>query len=93
METDRRRHTRVSENRAVDFTVLYVESSDLKRISSAGQIVDSSPAGIGMVTAFPLEPGHVLEWDDDHRKGSLHIAIVRWSLKQDRDFRAGLMLI
>ena len=66
----------------LNFTILPTQVSDSKKIQSTGSIIDVSEAGLGIVTEFPLEPGHVLEWDDKHQKGKLHIALVKWSQSQ-----------
>ncbi len=75
------------------FTVLSAQPSEHQRIKSEGQIIDVSKSGVGLVTDLPLEPGHVLMWEDNHKKGSLHIAMVRWSKEQDSRYRVGLMFI
>jgi len=77
----------------LEFTVLHMEISDLKRVRSNGRMIDSSEGGVGLVTEFPLQSGHVLEWHDKHHKGHLHIGLVKWSLKQNDHYRAGLALI
>ena len=77
----------------MEFTVLLTQSSELQRLAGTGKTIDKSPAGIGLVTDFPLEPGHVLEWDDQHHKGNLHIALVKWAQQVDNSYRAGLVFI
>ncbi len=78
---------------SLEFTVLHMDISDLKRVRSNGKMIDSSEGGICLVTEFPLQSGHVLEWHDKHDKGHLHIGLVKWSLKQNSNYRAGLALI
>lgn len=90
---EKRRHDRLPYEAPIRFTVLFMQTSDFKRTDSAGKIVDTSPSGIGLVTDFPLEAGHVLEWDDKHQKGRLHIAMVRWAQQIENQYRAGLMFI
>jgi hypothetical protein len=93
MHKERRRHKREPHSAEIKFVVLHVQASELNRIHSAGNIVDVSQYGIGLTTEFPLEAGHVLEWDDEHQKGKLHIALVKWSQKLDSLYRAGLEFI
>ena len=88
-----RKHAREACNIALEFTILFTQSSEFKRIIATGKTVDQSPAGIGLITDFPLEPGHVLEWDDQHKKGNLHIAMVKWARQFDSYYRAGLIFI
>lgn len=77
----------------IKFTVLFTESEDLKKIEVEGKIINTSQAGIGIVTNFPLEAGHVLQWVDKHQKGKLHMASVKWSQELEDYFRAGAMFI
>ena len=88
-----RRYTREPYNSVLEFTVLLTQATELKRIVARGETVDKSPAGIGLLTDFPLEAGHVLEWDDQHTKGNLHIALVKWALQIENSYRAGLVFI
>ena len=88
-----RKHAREACSISLEFTILFTQSSEFKRVSAKGKTIDKSPAGIGLITDFPLEPGHVLEWDDLHNKGNLHIAMVKWARKCDSYYRAGLVFI
>ena len=88
-----RRYERKPCDDPLEFTVLHMDVSDLKRIRSMGKMIDSSEGGIGLMTEFPLQSGHVLEWHDKHHKGHLHIGLVKWSRKQNEHYRAGLALI
>jgi len=90
---EKRKEERVPYHSSLQFTVLSMERSEFQRVKSSGEIVDACRAGIGIITGFPLKPGHVLEWDDQHQKGKLHIALVKWSREQGDRFRAGLMFI
>jgi hypothetical protein len=80
---EKRRHKRVP----------YHDTHEFQRIRCGGETVDASSSGIGVLIGFPLMPGHVVEWDDEHQKGKLHIAIVKWSVQQEDRCRAGLMFI
>lgn len=91
--SEKRRFERIPYQTPLYFTILLTHDSQLQKIQSTGTIIDASDAGIGLTTEFPLQPGHVLEWDDKHRKGNLHIAIVKWSQKQANLYRAGLLFI
>ena len=90
---EQRKHKREACSISLDFTILFTQSSEFKRLKATGKTIDKSPQGLGIVTDFPLEPGHVLEWDDQHNKGNLHIAMVKWSRQFDNDYRAGLVYI
>ncbi|MDP3111057.1 MAG: hypothetical protein Q8M71_03005 [Thermodesulfovibrionales bacterium] len=89
----KRKFERVPYDDTINFSVLFTESEELKKIDAEGKIINTSQAGIGIVTNFPLEAGHVLQWVDKHQKDKLHMASVRWSQELDDYFRAGAMLI
>jgi len=89
----KRKFERVPYDDTINFSVLFTESEDLKKIEVEGKIINTSQAGIGIVINFPLEAGHVLQWADKHQKGKLHMASVRWSQELEDYFRAGAMFI
>ncbi len=90
---EKRKDERLPHNLPFLFTVLSSEGPRYSRVKAEGEIVDASRSGVGIKTAVPLEPGHVLTWDDKHQKGMLHIALVKWAREQDDHFRAGLVFI
>ena len=73
--------------------MLLTQSSEFIRVSATGKTVDRSPAGVGLITNFPLEAGHVLEWDDQNLQGNLHIALVKWAVPVENYYRAGVVFI
>ncbi len=89
----KRKTERIAYNALLQFIVLSAETTEFQRVRSNGRIIDASEAGVGIITEFPLKPGHVLEWEDKHQKGKLHIALVKWSREQGDHHRAGLMFI
>jgi len=90
---EKRKHLRENYTVAIDFTVLLTQSSEYKRITSSGQTIDKSAGGLGIITDFPLEAGHVLQWDDQHKRGNLHMAVVKWAQPAGNSYRAGLFFI
>ena len=88
-----RKYAREACSSSLEFIILFTQSSEFKRVNATGKTIDQSPAGIGLITDFPLEPGYVLEWDDQHNKGNLHIAMVKWARQFDSYYRAGLIFI
>jgi hypothetical protein len=92
-DKEKRAHERLPYESAVHFTVLMMQGSEFRRVHATGAITDVSKAGIEILTEFPLQPGQVLQWDDRHKQKQLHIALVKWSQKQDDLFKAGLMFI
>ena len=94
-EKDRRKEKRFSYSANIEFTVLSTSMQDLRhqKIQTEGEIINASKSGIGIMTSLPLEPGHVLMWDDQHLKGKLHIALVKWVREENSSCRAGLTFI
>ena len=90
---NKRSEERFPYHSSLQFTVLSMESAEFQRVASSGEIIDASASGVGIITGFPLEPGHVVEWNDKHQKGKLHIALVKWSREQGEHYRAGLVFI
>jgi len=93
LNKDKRKDERFPYSAKLQFTLLPAEEPLFQRINAEGEIIDASKSGIGIITSVPLEPGHVLTWDDTHQKGKLHIALVRWARQLDSTYRAGLMFI
>ncbi|MBI5640342.1 MAG: PilZ domain-containing protein [Nitrospirae bacterium] len=91
--SEKRMHERIKYSGSICFTILFMQSSEFKRMRSCGEILDVSRSGLGLKTEFPLDAGYILEWDDEHRKGKLHVAMVKWSQKTDDSYRAGLKFI
>ena len=50
----KRKHSREACSIPLEFTILFTQSSEFKRVSATGKTIDKSPAGIGLVTDFPL---------------------------------------
>lgn len=55
--------------------------------------IDISERGIGLVSDCPLEPGQVIIFKSRENPSVLKIAIVQWSMKVGKKYRAGLMFI
>ncbi len=76
------------------FTVLSMREQKFQRVRSVGTIVDVCEGGIEIVVDFPVQPGHVLQWDDRHKAGTLHTAIVKWSMQEETGrYRGGLKFL
>jgi len=85
----KRKDERLPYSASLQFTVLCLQESNHQRIKTQGEIIDASKSGLGIMTGFPVEPGHVLMWNDKHQKVKLHIALVKWAKEQDSSYRAG----
>ena len=92
-DNERRKQNRVSCHVPLPFTILSMNGREFQRTQSIGTIVDVCEEGVEVLVDFPLLPGHVLHWDDIHRPGRLHIAVVKWSMEHGDMYRGGLMFI
>ena len=92
-EKKKRLNERVACRTPLDFVALSMQESEFRRTRAAATVINTSAAGIGILTEFELEPGHVLVWDDNHMPGALHVAMVKWAQKEGELYRGGLMLL
>jgi len=72
-----------------DFSISSRESRERKFLHLKGKAVDISDGGIGIQTDYPLEPGHML-WFNDGTENKA--GLVQWCIKLDNDYRAGVRL-
>jgi hypothetical protein len=77
-------------HRPLQFIVLSKNGFQFKRNTCEGTIVDTSKTGVRILIDFPLHPGDFLLWDDSHRPGAVHVAIVKWAKKEDTVYNVGL---
>jgi hypothetical protein len=75
------------------FILLSMQGTEFLRTESTATIVDVCKTGVEITTALPLHAGHIVQWEDRHKPGSLHIAIVKWSVEQEGMYRGGLEII
>lgn len=75
----------------IRYSVTVLDFRDLRRLSLKGNIVDISDVGMGIKTDFPLEPGHVLTFNDNIGRRA---GIVEWSSRvQDNGYRVGIRFV
>ena len=70
------------------FFISDLESKERKLLNLKGKAIDISDTGIGIQTDYPLAPGHMLWFDDGLEKAGT----VRWCIKLDDNYRAGIKL-
>ncbi len=75
------------------FTVLSMQGHKFQRVYSVGTIIDACESGLEIMIDYPIQPGNVLQWDDIHKPGTLHTAIVKWSMKEEELYRSGLKFL
>lgn len=87
---DKRDFERKEERREVEYTVTVLDLRELKKLTRRAELIDSSEGGLGIITDYPLEPGHVLTFGNGFEK---KIGIVKWSDKKDNHYRVGVKLV
>lgn len=90
---NRRKYPRKNSSIPVKYTVNILEFRELKKIHRSGMATDISDKGMGLITDYPLEPGHVLILTDSDRTLFPKIAIVRWSTRISDSYRIGLEFV
>jgi hypothetical protein len=91
-----RKDTRTPFITPVRYSVSVLEIRELRRINDTAVSVDISIGGLGMLTGYPLEEGHVLTFEDEINMNGITAksAIVRWSGKLNgNNYRAGLKFV
>lgn len=90
----RRRYPRKSFAIPVEYSVSRLEFRELKKVHKSGMTTDISDKGLGLITDFPLEPGHVLILNsNDNSHPFPKIAIVRWTIPITNSYRVGLEFV
>lgn len=67
-----------------------------KRIYDTAVSIDISEGGLGIITSYPFEAGHVLTFEDEIKINDITAksAIVRWAEKiNGNKYRAGLKFV
>ncbi len=87
---ERRRHIRSDCAMPLSFSLSVVEFTSLKNVEADGYVVDRSETGLGFLTDFHLEPGHILRLRDE--KDAFVATKVNWVDEIDGKYRAGVFL-
>jgi hypothetical protein len=91
-----REYTRTPFVSPVGYFVTVLEVRELKRVHGSAVSVDISKGGLGIITDYPLEAGHVLSFDNDIKinNTTAKAAIVRWTGMINSDkYRVGLRFV
>lgn len=88
-EADRRRHRRRAYRN--DFEVFLKGMSNQFYCNAVS--VDISDVGIGLISEGVLEPGQVVLFRNKEKVSDLQVAVVKWSVREDGRYKAGLMFI
>jgi len=77
----------------IKYSVSVLDMKEPKRIYDTAVSIDISEGGIGIITSYPLEAGHVLTFEDEIKIKDITAksAIVRWAEKiNGNKYRVGL---
>ena len=91
-----RKDTRTTFVTLLKYSVPVLDVKELRRIYDTAVSVDISAGGLGMLTDYPLEEGHVLTLEDGINMNGIiaKAAIVRWADKiNGNKYRVGLKFV
>ncbi|MEW6067368.1 MAG: PilZ domain-containing protein [Nitrospirota bacterium] len=94
-EDNLRRHERMPFASNVAYSVTVMDFKQLENIRDTAISVDISDGGLGMITGYPLEKGHVLTFIDMIKTKNINpkVAIVKWIWKIDNKYRVGVKFV
>jgi len=84
---EQRKYDRMPVDMRFEYSVTILDYKNLRKVSSSGIGVDVCDAGMGFLTDYPLEPGHVVKID---RSGiSPRPFMVKWVRELFGKYRVG----
>ena len=96
MKTELRESTRESIAIPVQYSVVISKFREIEKITDSAVAVDISTGGIGLLTHFFLEAGHVMIFDNQIKMNGItaKIGVVRWVDRSNNSkYRVGLKFI
>jgi hypothetical protein len=92
---DVRKFTRTPFITPVKYSVAVLDIRELKRIYDTAVSIDIGTGGLGILTDYPLEEGHVLTFEDETKINNIksRTAVVKWAGIIDNKYRVGLMFV
>ena len=88
--TDRRKAPRQVTSLDIEFVISVTEFGQVRKVETKGTIVDISEQGFGMITAYPLQNGHVITIKGGGKEGIPAYGLVKWISSSDGVYRVGL---
>ncbi len=88
---ERRQAKRMPRAGIIGYSVTVLEFREPKNLSLKGEIIDISDIGMSIQTCYPLEPGHVLRFNEGigHKVG-----IVVWGMHiKDNTYKVGIKFV
>jgi len=86
---EKRAAERIPFSDKIDFLVPVSDFREVTTLSLTCSAIDISSSGMGIVVDYPLEPGHVLKFNNF----TPDFGIVRWSRKINENYRAGIEFV
>jgi len=98
MPDNLREHNRTSVVMPLRYSTVIVNFRELKKISESAVSVDLSNGGIGFLTGYQLEKGHVVIFEEEIATNSrkAKVAVVVWIKKAEGEidkYRVGLKFV
>jgi hypothetical protein len=84
---EKRKCTRTAADIEFEYTMTVLEDRNLRRITSEATAVDRCEKGMGFLTGFRLEPGHILRMNVP--AASPQPFMVKWVRELSGKFRVG----
>jgi len=91
-----RQHERILFAAPLRYSFSVTDLKESKRSNNIAVSVDISKGGMGIITDFPLEQGHVLAFEDEIKIRditSAKAAVVKWTGRICDKYRAGLKFV
>lgn len=82
---ERRRYKREPCNMPLEFSLSVLDVYEVKKVVAKGVAIDISEGGVGLITEFPLEPGHVLRFAQAEDPRIHPAGIVKWTASQGQN--------
>ncbi|MBI5194940.1 MAG: PilZ domain-containing protein [Nitrospirae bacterium] len=91
--SERRKHKREPHSAAIKFSLNDIELHQLKKITAGGTTLDISNGGISLLTDYPIEPGHVLIFNNGKNPVPPGVGIVKWVRSEGVNIKGGVEFI
>ncbi len=95
-KNDLRQHTRTPLAMSIRYAVVALTFREVKHIIDTAVSVNVSDGGLGIVTGYSLEKGHVVIFENEIEVNNIKakVAVVRWVNKvEGNKYRVGLKFI
>lgn len=93
-----RRHSRTSITMPIQYSAIILNFKELKKISKSSVSVGISNGGIGFITGYQLDKGHVVIFEKEMPINGMKakVAVVKWIKKAEGEidkYRVGLKFV